>query len=328
LIRLENEAIPLIVKLAEDNHKPELIRSCAWSVLGQIGTLESLNTLVFHLMTTWGATRRNILRVLVKLPSETSEEVSDLIGRSGLETLINQELMLIGQIYAGLTDLTVEAVAGREADLLRRALRDLQDDVIERLFLLMRLLYPSSTIQAAIFNLQSASSDNMARGLEILDNTLDIPSKRALLIILDRRSDLEKLQSLAEIVNYQPMSPSQRVRHLLELRHFLSDWALACCFHLSRQCYWSLTATQTLSCLRHPTGFVREAVLMYMRVASPLALTDLLHLLKDDSDRLVNAQVQEIMALMHSPNRTPSSVESERNGSKHRAYQPGFEPFG
>jgi HEAT repeat protein len=328
LVRLENEAIPLLVTLAEDTHKPELVRTCAWTALGQIGTMEALNALVSHLMTAWGSTRRNILRILIKLPQEAGiDAVSDILGRSGIETLISQEMMFIGQIYASLLDLTPERLEGREADLLRRALRDLQDDAVERLFLLMRFLYPSSAIQAAAFNLQSDSRDNMARGLEILDNTLDIPSKRAMLVILDRRSDLEKLQSLSEVLAYQAMTPSQRLRHLLELRHFLSDWSLACCFHLARQCRWSVTAEQTLSCLRHPIGFVREAVLTYLRIASPRALLELLPLLKDDPDRLVAAQVKEMMAELGQSSPLTSRSGNESNGAVPLDSRLGFEPF-
>jgi hypothetical protein len=132
--------------------------------------------------------------------------------------------------------------------------------------------------------------------LEILDNVIDIPSKRALLNVLDGGSDREQLQTLSELMDYQPMNPSDRLRHLLELRHFLSDWPLACCFHLARVSRWSLSGEQTLSGLRHPTGFVRESVLAYLEVASPRALVELLPKLQHDPDRLVAAQVQQMMA--------------------------------
>ncbi|WP_199314141.1 MFS transporter [Leptolyngbya sp. FACHB-671] len=330
LVRLENDAIPMLIELAEDVRKPELIRTYALTAIGQIGTIEALNALVAQLMTAWGATRRNILRILLKLPQEIGiDAVADILGRSGVENLINQELLFIGQVYAALLDLTPERVSGREADLLRRSLNDAQFDAFERLFLLMRFLYPSSAIQAASFNLQSDSHDSMARGLEILDNTLDIPSKRALLSILDRRSTLEKLESLAEIMPYTPMSPSQRLRHLLELRSFLSDWTLSCCFHLARQARWSLTSEQTLSCLRHPTGFVREAVLTYLKVASPRVLPELLPLLQNDPDRLVAAQVRQMMAELglEPLNAAISGVEGQSNGAVRLPGHSGLEPI-
>lgn len=297
LVRLDNEVIDNLVALAEDIHKPDLVRMHAWSAIGQMTTREALDALVNHLMTAWGTTRRNILRILLKMPQETGiEGVLDRFGRSGVETLIDQELMFIGQLYAALLDLPAERVQGREGDMLRDALRDLQSDATDRLFLLMKFLYPHTSIQAAAFNLKSGSRANMARGLEILDNTLDIPSKRAMLSVLDRRSDLEKLQNLSELLAYQPMPSSDRLRRLLELRHFLSDWPLACCFHTARTNRWSLTAEQIMACLRHPRGFVRESVLAYLKVASPRALIELLPMLQYDPDRLVASQAKQMMA--------------------------------
>lgn len=335
LVRLGDEAIAMLVSLAEDERVGEIVQQQALMALGEIGTPLTLDCLVEELMTSWGSTRRNILRILLKMPNEAGiEGTLDRFGRSGIEMLIEQELLFLGQIYAAVVDLSVLGVgkelkgerlkvegsassnlqpnqlqpatpSGTHAatggqlialDLLLLALGDLQSDVVERCFLLMKFLYPFSAIQAAAFNLESESRSNIALGLEILDNTLDLARKRVLLGVLDRRSEAEKLQSLAEMVPYQPMSPSDRLRRLLELRHFLSDWPLACCFHLARQAKWSLTIEQTLVCLRHPTGFVREAVLAYLRAASPRALQEMLPALKNDPDRLVAAQVQQMMA--------------------------------
>ncbi|MBE9119778.1 HEAT repeat domain-containing protein [Tychonema sp. LEGE 07199] len=312
IVKLHNDAIPLLVYLAEDIHKPDLVRLQAWTALGQIGTVEAIDILVSNLMTAWGTTRRNILRILLKMPSEAGiEGVLDRIGRSGLETLIEQELMFIGQIYAGLVDLSgvttydnfsdrdpnsAEVPANDTAQLLQRALAGLEADAKDRCFLLMKFLYPLDTVQAAAFNIASGQPSLVARGLEILDNTVDIVRKRSLINLLDQHSEREKLTNLSELMVYKPLTPSDRLRRLLELRHFLSDWALACCFHLAKEARWSLTAQQTLVCLQHPTGFVREAVLAYLKIASPRALLELLPRLQNDPDRLVFAQVEEMMA--------------------------------
>jgi hypothetical protein len=296
LEKLEDDAIRLLLPLAEDIHKPDIVRYSAWETLGRIGTPAALDVLVSHLVTSWGATRRSILRILLKLPREAGiDSVGDRLGRSGVETLVNQELMFMGHIYAALLDLTPIEMSGLEVDLLRRALTNTLTDVVERLFLLMRFLYPSSAVQAAAFNLQSGSQDNIARGLEILDNTVDLPSKQALLTILDRRTDLEKVQSLSDNMVYVPMSPSDRLRELLDLRHFLSDWTLACCFHLARHARWSVTPDQVIASLQHPTGFVREAVLDYLKVASPRTLYQLLPRFVDDPNPIVANHVKHLM---------------------------------
>ena len=92
------------------------------------------------------------------------------------------------------------------------------------------------------------------------------------------------------------MPPQQRLRYLVELRHFLSDWSLACCFHLAREARWGLSPGQTFACLKSPTGFVRESVLSYLQMASPKALIQSLPVLKQDPNPLVRAQVDQIMA--------------------------------
>ncbi len=328
LVRLDNEAIPLLVELADDPHKPDLVRMHAWRAIGQIGTMEALDALISHLRTAWGVNRRNILRILLEMPGDRGiESVLERLGRSGIERLIDQEILFIGQVYAALLDLVPQRVPIEAGELLRRALRDMQVDAEERLFLLMKFLYPISAIKAAAFNLQSNSRSNMARGLEILDNTLDIPSKRALLSLLDQRSDMEKMQSVSEMLTYEPLSASDRLRRLLDLRHFLSDWALACCFHLARQARWSVTADQTIACLQHPKGFVREAVLSYLKMASPRALVKLLPLLSNDPDRLVADQVKQIMKEI-SKNSAVNANRSAKQGNNNVINfpkNPGFE---
>jgi HEAT repeat protein len=325
LVRLENEALPRLVELAEDPYKPEVVRNAAWMTIGQIGTAEALDVLVSNLSTAWGNTRCSILRILLKLPQERGiDAVSNLQGRSGIEGLISQELSFIGHIYAALMDLSADQVQTDEADLLRRALRYDLSDAVERLFLLMRFLYSSSAIQAAAFTLQSDSQEGVARGLEILDNTIDIPGKQAVLTLLDRRSDAEKLQSLSDYLTYTPMPPSQRLRYLLDLRHFLADWTRACCFHVARSERWGLTPDQILASLRDPVGFVREAVISYLSVASPKALLELLPMLEQDPDQLVVAQVQQIVRRMRVQ---PDVRRNGQNPAEYR-YAPIIDPSG
>lgn len=296
LSRLGNEAIPMLVRLAEDPTKPEMVCFHAWSAIGKIDTEPALDAMVLPLRTIWGNRRRTLLRALLRMPQDKGvEAVLERIGRSGVELMLDQELMFVGQIIAALQDLRADMVATEEAELLRRGLQDLQIDGIERIFLLMRFLYDADAMQAAEFSiLRSGSFNSMARGLEIVDNTLDIPSKRALLTVLDQTSLENKLQSLSDLIVYYPLLPSDRLRFLLDLRHFLSDWVVACCFYLARQQRWSITPEQILICLRHATGFVREAVLDYLKMASPRSLKELLPLMQNDPNPLVVDQVQKL----------------------------------
>ncbi|WP_071517232.1 MFS transporter [Geitlerinema sp. PCC 9228] len=324
LVKLGSEILDRLVELAQDVHKPDIVRMYAWSTIGKIGNREAIDALVSGAIASWGVTRRNILQVLLKMPQEAGiEGVAERLGRSGVELLIDQELMLLAQVYMARLDTEPDLVASTQAEsgdsmpipdgkegpysgsrlmvepaltMLRDALAYMEKDAIERIFWLMKFLYPISSIQGAAFNLNSGSVGNMAKGLEILDNVLDISSKGALLKVLDKRSDEEKVRSLNGLVRYDPLSPSDRLRHLLERRYFLSDWCLACCFHVAVAGRWSLTAEQTLAGLRHPRGFVREAVLGYLKMASPGSLVEVLPKMKNDSDPLVAAQVRQMMA--------------------------------
>jgi HEAT repeat protein len=318
LIRLQNDALPLLINLAADPYKSDGVRYQAWLTVGEIGSMEATRAIVNHLMTAWGATRRGILRVLLRLPNEAGiDAVADVLGRSGVETMMNQEILFLAHLYASLEDLKLESMGLEAALFLQRALKDAEKDAIESLFLLMQFLYEPSNIQAAAMSLQSNARESVAQGLEILDNTIQISSKIALLNILDRQPDVEKLNALEDFVPYEPMSPSDRLRHLVDLRHLLPDWALACCFHLASAARWSVPGEPTLACLRSPTGFVREAVLHYLQVASPRALPELLPSLEKDSDPLVSAQVQQLVAKLGVDSRTPSPAPQHR-GSRSR----------
>jgi hypothetical protein len=305
LTRLGNEALPMLETLAMDNYKPEALRNQAWQVIGTIGTLQALEILVNNLITTWGSTRRCILRTLLSLYQETGVKRSSIIdtaldhllGRKGIEALIDTELAFVGQVLSAKLDLAETLVPSIEGQLLREALDGLERDAIERLFLLLRFVSPINAVQAAQVSLEGSTS-SWARGIEILDNVLDITNKRSFLILLDRRNDSEKLARLAastNLITYNPMSSRERLRKVLDLRNFLSDWALACCFHLARVEHWNMTAEHTLASLQHPTGFVREAVLAYLKVASPRALRELLPMMAQDPNELVENQVNQLL---------------------------------
>lgn len=310
LTRLGDEALPMLEALAMDHYRPDILRNQAWQVIGEIGSLGALDILIQNLISSWGDTRRQILRILLKLYQETGVKRSGLIddaldqqlGRRGFEELINTELAFLGQLLAAKVDLAADPVAAgtaTEARLLQEALAGMESDSIDRLFMLLRFVSPSNAVQAAQMSLISGSVSSWAKGLEILDNTLDIASKRSILTLLDRRPDLDKLKQLVQVsdlITYTPLPPGDRLRQLLYLRNFLSDWALACCFHLARVRHWNLTAEHTLALLQHPTGFVREAVLAYLTVASPRTLREVLPLMQNDPSELVAQQVNQLIA--------------------------------
>jgi HEAT repeat protein len=307
LSSLGDEALPMLASLGLDPCKPDSLRYQAWQVVGEIGTLPALELLIHNLGSAWGNSRRQILAVLLKIYQQTGlgrsslidDALDQILGRSGLEAILATELNFLGQLLAAKVDLDPSLVVGVEADLMRSALASMETDALDRVFQLLRFMAPGGTIQAAQTSF-SGSAARWARGLEILDNSLDSPSKATLLILLDRRPIQQKLKQLTSMLlgfQYRPMAPRDRLRHLLDLRQYLSDWGLACCFHLARVNHWSLTPDQTLALLQHSTGFVREAVLAYLAMASPRVLSEILPLMENDPDLLVASQVAQLTAL-------------------------------
>lgn len=319
LLKLENEALPLLTKLATNIYQPEVVRLYAWRTISQIPTLEAIDTLWMYLKISRGTTRDHILRTLLKRHQQEGIESLFAELNSNVEKLIVEELHFLGELYATYVDLktqgdfyanyiefktqnqggthqTKEKIMAR-CELLIRAILELEIDIKERLLLLLKLLYPLENIQAATFNLRSKSGVNIARGLEILEHTVNLPSKSILIDILDRQLPEEKLQKLESkgIVKYQQMEVSDRIRTLVAQRELLSDWCVSCCFHFAQVASIRLTSEQVLACLRHPTGFVREAAIAYLNVVSRTVLQEILPQLQKDSHPIVAAQVQELM---------------------------------
>lgn len=305
LVQLENEALPMLLSLTANIYQPDVVRMYAWRTIGQIPTLEAMDTLWQHLETFRSTNRDHILRTLLKRHQQ--EEIIGLVDRlheSKVETLIEQELRFLGEIYAAHIDFKTQHLEKNQftpsmsniLSLLSRALLELEIDVKERLLLLLKLLYPQDNIQAAAFNLRS-DGVNLARGLEILEHTVTLSSKSLLLHVLDRRSPEEKLEYLVSkgMAEYQQMVLSDRTRKLLSLGNLLSDWCLACCFHFAQVGHIRLAIPEIMATLRHPTGFVREAAIAYLKVVSPSILLELLPQLKNDPHPLVIAQVKNLL---------------------------------
>ena len=320
LVQLENEALPMLLSLATNIYKPDVVRMYAWRTIGQIPTFEAMDILWQQLEIFRGTSRDHILSTLLKRhKKEGIVSLVDALHQRKVERLIEQELSFLSEIYAAYIDFTTQGEVyaayldfkiknTREKyqknqrlitilSLVERALLELELEVKERLLMLLKLLYSQDNVQAAAFNLRSESAVNLARGLEILEHTINLPSKSVLVNIFDRRSPEEKLQHLVSkgMAEYQQMVLSDRTCRLINLGNLLSDWCLACCFHFAQVACIRLTIPEIIATLRHPTGFVREAAIAYLSVVSPRVLLELLPQLKNDPHPLVVAQLKKLM---------------------------------
>jgi hypothetical protein len=282
---LKEEAISLLKKLGEEQNKTDFIRLQAFNCLAEIGTPEIYHILTQQLISSWGNTRRNLLRILLKIPhGQGLDAVIKNLGRSAIAVFIDQELSILAQIYAAKIDFQTTTINSQELELLKNSLDGMQSDIMERCFLLMKFLYPSESIEATILNLNSADQASINLGLELLDNTIDLPQKNIFLELLEQGLPikLEKLEAVKHLISYQPMTPEQRLLHLISFRHFLSAWCFACCFHLARQQKWPISSEITTIALHNPHSFVREAVLFYLKEIYPASCLRVLSKIQQD----------------------------------------------
>ncbi len=269
-----NEVLPTLLTVARNPKTKLVLRSHAWQAIGGIGTTEAFDRMVEALGKSWGPLRHKLLLVLIKLPQEAGINASlDRLGQSGIDDLIQEELSVIGQLNAALVDIPVQS--GGASMLWRQALLSQQNDAIERLFLFLRLLYPPATIRTAAQAICSGTATQVARGIEILDNTITLTSKPLLLAIFDSATDREKLYRIASLIYYQPLEPLDRLRRLLglALHDHLEDWAFACCFGLAREQQWPLHPEHVLEGLHHCNELVQIAATEYI-LNSPPAIRD------------------------------------------------------
>ena len=321
LVTLGDDAITSLLEFTRSDRSPDNVRIQAWDILGEIGTQASISVLASNLETSWGKHRRQILRTLIRIPQEQGIEIIlEMIGRSGVEKMVKQELNIMHEAWSGIADISGDIsednVTSTEVGLLIESLQNESINALERIFLLMKLLYPSSAIQAASFNILSGSKGSLARGIEILDNTVDLSVKQIILSVIDNRSIADKLNILSTIFSYTPLTPLNRLHQLVELRYCLSDWTLACCFHLARTRFWSLPAEVMLNSLEHPTGFVREAVISYLQIASPRSLIKVLPRLLKDRDSLVLAQARAISYYFQNNGKNTLNLSDNSHDSK------------
>ena len=108
LVQLENEALPMLLSLATNIYKPDVVRMYAWRTIGQIPTLEAMDILWQQLEIFLGTSRDYILKTL--LARHKKEGIVSLVYglyQKKVETLIEQEISFLGEIYAACIDFKI-----------------------------------------------------------------------------------------------------------------------------------------------------------------------------------------------------------------------------
>ncbi|PYS53130.1 MAG: hypothetical protein DMG13_13855 [Acidobacteria bacterium] len=169
-----------------DPKEPIEIRQQIPQVLHRIGTEPAAHVLAENLLQADTVLRFRIISALNKLHDVRRNLTLD---RPLIETVMTAELMGHYRSYQ------ILGTMGGVAD---EALQRAMNDEVERIFRLMKLLFPSLDLQNAYLGIQSPDPVIHANALEFLDNTLN-PQLRPLLVpLIDSEVSVEERIRLAD----------------------------------------------------------------------------------------------------------------------------------
>ena len=171
LARFGDGAVESLCARFDDLSASPVLRLAVPSVLVKIGTAHAAIALADHLLQPDLALRSRVISALNKL--HHSRRVLDA-DRSHIETAMTAELMGHYRSYQQL---------GAQGGVTDDALQEAMTAEVERIFRLLKLLYPAVDLEAAFYGVQSRDAATHANALEFLDNTLP-PKIRTLLVPL------------------------------------------------------------------------------------------------------------------------------------------------
>jgi len=163
-----------------------------------------------------------------------------------------------------------EGVAAAEA-LLASALQEKVDFGVQRIFVLLGILYPEAELELIYATFHEASAADASRRranvIELLDNVLDRPLRKRLFPLIEDLPREARLRAAAEDFPPSAADPAARLRELLGDD---SAWVRACALHLAGERYHPSLRKSLHDNLDHPSPVVREACLAALEKQVPL----------------------------------------------------------
>jgi hypothetical protein len=169
-----------------NSREPIEIRRQIPEILQRISTRLAATALAENLVQTDAQLRTRVISALNKL----SEERGNLpVEKQLIESALIAEMMGHYRSYQILGTMN-----GETDETIKQSMRD----EIERIFRLMKLLFPSLDLQSAYLGIQSSDPVKHANALEFLDNTLTAPLRTRLVPLIDSEVSLQERVRLAD----------------------------------------------------------------------------------------------------------------------------------
>jgi len=186
--------------------------------LSQISTQSALNVLMKSIEQEDSLLRDRIIKAIgairTKLPASylDPERVKEVIRRE------------IAQYYQTV-QVSMDLESFPKAEILKTALEERLDELLEEIFVLLRFIYPSKIISVIFANLRSKLPFERANAIELMDNLLEREMKRLLLPILEDSPLSEKIKKGRSFYEIWEKPPAVQ---LIDLINSNSSWLRAC----------------------------------------------------------------------------------------------------
>jgi len=230
------------VAVAAKRHVPD--------VLAEIGTQAAASALVESLLETDTTLRFRIISALNRIYQQHPELQLD---RDMVETVLLGEIMGHSRSYQ---ILGILGVSLESDETIVRALREAMNQETERIFRLLRLMFPQYDFHSAYVGLQSANRPVHDNALEFLDNILKPQFRNLLVPLLDKDVTIEERVRLANRTVGLPVENREEAVTTL----ICSDdpWLKSCGAYAVGSFRIKSLEPELDRCLAHPDPLLRE----------------------------------------------------------------------
>jgi len=219
LVQLGQPALDVLEQTLIDPDEPPALRRQIPRVIARFEPRRAAEILVSHLTDCDdGGVRYRILRALNRLVADHPDVRLD---RAHLSRALEQNVRRSYELLAWsiVLERGAEGHEGRQTsahDLLRRMLRDKQENARERLFRLLGVLHPRQDLPTIFRGLESAQADVRASSRELLESFVDPSLRDPLLALVDDLPDEDRLRAGASVYAPRELDYVSLLRTLID----------------------------------------------------------------------------------------------------------------
>jgi HEAT repeat protein len=279
--------VDMVSAILDSSDRPEMVRAHACKILTRVGDARAVEVLTRHLVDANGTVRSAVIHALTSLVHYSP---GVRIDRRAVGAALLEESRFAFGLIALAEDLRLDATTTLLAD----ALEHRQMQALARIFGLLALKYPTSTIELVRTNMKSAQAATRGNAVEVLDNLLDKEEKAFLIPLFEDAPAQKKLQLVEPVI---PVKRRQRAACLEELLPGSDDWLRVCSAMAVGTWQVASLEPKVRTLLDDKNPLCREtAIVALAKLSDKKALKQHLETMKQDPARSVSRYAVHVLA--------------------------------